>query len=96
MGTWTLYFTPSNEDDKLLCHLFSDMKSKVLFDACSKNIQDDVESNINSESIPLLGRRPMRKGDGINFFILVLGILLFGGVTIGTYLIHEQSWYTFS
>lgn len=67
------------------------MNSQVLFEAYSKNIQDDVESNASSESIPLLGRRPMRKGDGINCFILVLGILLFGGATIGTYLIHEQS-----
>lgn len=67
------------------------MKSQLLFDAYSKNIQDDVESNTSSESIPLLGRRPMRKGDGINCFILLLGILLFGGATIGTYLIRQQS-----
>lgn len=69
------------------------MTSQVLFDAYSKNIQDDVESNTSSESIPLLGRRPMRKGDGINCFILVLGILLFGGASIGTYLIYEQGRY---
>lgn len=52
---------------------------------------NDNQQQHHCERTPLLGRRPMRKGDGINFYFLILGALLFGGTTIGVYLIYVQS-----
>lgn len=60
--------------------------------AKSTNIQNDVErGNCVDEKYPLLGHRPIQKANGINYGILGLFILLIGSVTIGQYLIHQQS-----
>lgn len=44
-----------------------------------------------TECTPLLGRRPLRKGSGNNVALLSLGVILIGGITIGSYLLAQDS-----
>lgn len=52
---------------------------------------NDSATTSCTECTPLLGRRPVRNGYRINFALLSLGIILIGGVSVGSYLLAMDS-----